>query len=275
MGSRKVLSQYMTPVWMAEALIERHFPGLDTDDCVVEPSCGDGRFLQAIPMRVPAVGVEIDPLLAEQARERTGRRVIEGCFQTVELDVCPTAIIGNPPFDLRVVDAFLDHAHRLLPLGGRVGFILPAYTFQTAARLCGYNERWSITQKLIPRNVFPGLSLPLVFAMFAKDLKRTLVGFACYHEIAAIQRMPQDVREILERGRSRTSVWREALVKVLQALDGEAPLHSIYAALEGARPTSTSHWREKARQTLQRYHEDFINKDRGVWALADGLKSAA
>lgn len=61
------LCQFNTPVWVAQALVERHFPKLGTDDLVLEPSCGIGAFLQAIPAEVRAVGVEIDEALAHRA----------------------------------------------------------------------------------------------------------------------------------------------------------------------------------------------------------------
>lgn len=166
------LGQYPTPVWVAEDLVERHFHDLDSGDMVIEPSCGPGAFLSALPDGVPAIGVEIDAAVAEQARENTGRRVVVGDFRTVGLDVQPTAIIGNPPFNLEVIDGFLARAHQMLPEGGRVGFLLPAYAFQTAARVAGYADHWSLMQEMIPRNIFPGLKLPLVFALFSKDRRR-------------------------------------------------------------------------------------------------------
>ena len=46
--------------------------GLSSSDLVVEPSCGAGAFLKAIPDEVPVVGVKIDPELAEIARQNTG-----------------------------------------------------------------------------------------------------------------------------------------------------------------------------------------------------------
>lgn len=37
------LHQYFTPTFAAELLVQRHFADLGSKDCVVEPSCGDGR----------------------------------------------------------------------------------------------------------------------------------------------------------------------------------------------------------------------------------------
>lgn len=73
------LCQWFTPAWLAEALVERHFSRLDAADLVLEPTCGAGAFLRAIPAHVPAIGVEIDPALAAAARA-TGREVLGYVF---------------------------------------------------------------------------------------------------------------------------------------------------------------------------------------------------
>lgn len=43
------LSQYFTPTWAAELLVKNFFPELNANSRVIEPSCGDGRFLMALP----------------------------------------------------------------------------------------------------------------------------------------------------------------------------------------------------------------------------------
>lgn len=91
------LSQWFTPEWAAAMLVEKYFSSLSGSDLVLEPSCGRGAFLKAIPEHVPVVGVEIDPQLAQIARDTTGRRVITGDFNTVNLPEGVTAIVGNPP----------------------------------------------------------------------------------------------------------------------------------------------------------------------------------
>jgi site-specific DNA-methyltransferase (adenine-specific) len=255
MSPQKLLGQYPTPVWVAEALVERHFSNLDQSDCVYEPSCGPGAFLAAIPRKIPAFGVEIDAAIAEEARRNTGRPVITGDFRTVTLDCQPTAIIGNPPFNLKLVDGFLDRAHSLLPEGGRVGFILPTFAFQTASRVSRYSDQWSLAQEMLPRNIYPGLSKPLVFAIFSKDRKRTLVGFALYRETADIQQLPKAYREPMSA--SSGPVWRNVVDLALNKLGGEADLQSIYAEIEGTRPTKTAFWREQIRKTLRAYGEWF------------------
>ena len=182
----RALHQWFTPRWVCEAIVERHFAGLNLGDVVLEPSCGDGRFLQALPAEVPALGVEIDPRLADIARAASGRQIITGDFLAVEIPTPITHVIGNPPFDSRTIHAFLDRAHGLLVEGGVCGLLLPAYVLQTSSKVCALNHRWSISQELMPRNIFPRLSLPLVFARFQKDRERALVGFFLYREAADI-----------------------------------------------------------------------------------------
>jgi len=69
--------------------------GLSSSDLVVEPSCGAGAFLKAIPDEVPVVGVKIDPELAEIAQQNTGPHVITGDFATATLPSSVTADIGK------------------------------------------------------------------------------------------------------------------------------------------------------------------------------------
>lgn len=253
MSHEKELRQHLTPAWICDRLIDAYFADLTPADCVVEPSCGDGRFLQAIPLTIPAVGVEIDPTLAGKAQTRTGRRVIVGDFCAVEIDVRPTAIIGNPPFQVELIMRFLDRAHKLLPEEGRVGFILPAYAFQTTNNVIEYARRWSIRADMIPRDCFHRrMQVPLVFANFTKQTTRTLIGFALYFENAAVQRMHKSFQEILDRGRPYRSVWRAVVDAALEYLGGEADLQHIYRIVEGARPTDNPFWKDKVRQIVQR-----------------------
>lgn len=265
MTNTKKLGQYPTPVWVAEALVERHFGDLDSGDCVIEPSCGPGAFLAAIPEHVQAIGVEIDAMIAKEAVANTGRRVLTGDFRTIQLDVQPTVVIGNPPFNMKVIDGFLERSHELLPEGGRVGLILPSFAFQTASRVANYAERWSLMQEMIPRNIYPGLSLPLVFAMFSKDRRRTMVGFALYREAADVLGMPHPYRATVSAGGG--PVWRDAVMSALRTLGGEADVKALYAEIGGKRPTRTQFWQEKIRQTLRRYSEHFTRIAPGRYRL--------
>jgi site-specific DNA-methyltransferase (adenine-specific) len=246
--SNQKLDQYPTPAWVAECLIRDHFPDLDASDVVVDPTCGPGRFLQAIPTHVKAYGVEIDPELAQIARELTGRQVIADDFFRATLPERPTAFIGNPPFQLGLVDRLLDRAHELMLEGGRVGLILPAYAFQTAARVVRYSERWSLQQQMIPRNIYPGLSKPLVFGVFSKDQRKIMSGFSLYHEAAFVQALPADIQQALCEG---PATWSSLVLQAIHDQGGVAELDSIYEYVCSRRPTGNPHWKEQVRKICQ------------------------
>jgi hypothetical protein len=124
------LHQWFTPAWVCEAIIERCYADLDLGDRVVEPFCGDGRMLMALPNEISAIGIEIDPLMAERARQNTGRTIICGDFFGVEISGPVTHFVGNPPFDAKLIHRFLSRAHAMLEPGGSCGLLLPAYVLQ-------------------------------------------------------------------------------------------------------------------------------------------------
>lgn len=260
------LGQYPTPIWAAELLVERHFSHLTENDMVWEPACGPGSFLMALPDHVPAMGFEIDPRTAEIARINTGRTIITGDFVTAETDAKPTVIIGNPPFQMKLIDDFLRRAYQLLPEGGQVGFILPAYAFQTAERVAGYSDIWSLYGECIPRNMYPGLSLPLMFAKFGKDRVRTMVGFALHRETADVLSMKKKYREVLS-GVGK-SVWKATVAKALVALGGRANVEALYAEIEGKVPTRTQWWREQVRKVLRQASNMFKAEGNGWYSFA-------
>lgn len=256
--------QWFTPTWAAESLIAAHFPELGSDDVVVEPTCGTGTFLKAVPSEVKAFGVELDADLAEIARRDTGREIVTGDFVTVDLPARPTAVIGNPPFDLDVIDAILARCHEILPENGKVGFILPAYAFQTASRIVGYRQNWSISQEMIPRNLFRNMMKPLCFAVFRKDRLGELKGFALYSELHDVNTMPRQIAVDLS---TTASPWKAAVTRAVTELGGKAALEDIYRAIEPKRPTGNDWWRAKVRQTLGRSGA-FVRVGPATWALA-------
>lgn len=260
------LGQYMTPDWAAEALAQRYFGDLTSADQVLEPSCGRGAFLRAIPAHVPALGVEIDPDLAAIARSSSGRPVIVGDFRLVDIAVRPTAIIGNPPFFLRVIEEFLARADALLDEDGRVGFVLPAFTFQTSNTAVRIAERWRVQQDMLPRDLFPKLQHPLCFALLRKGRERGLVNFALYHELAAVQRLQARYRTLLAEGEG--SAWAAVTRAALEAVGGRATLTRLYAEIEGHRPTTNPWWKPKVRQQLQRLA---VRVGAGEWALPEAM----
>lgn len=257
------LCQYFTPAWAAHELMDHYFGDLGIWDKVLEPSCGPGSFLAAVPDHVPAVGVEIDPVLVERARAHTGREVILGDFLTAEIPFTPTAVIGNPPFKQKLMQGFIDRAWELLPDEGRCGFLLPVFALQTPSVVERLAQRWHVRQDLVPRTVFPRLSTPLLFAMLTKGPKRGLVGFTLYHETFAVSRLQARYRALLARGEAGT--WRAVVNLALDSLGGRATLAQIYAEVEGIRPSANKFWREKVRQVLQRHA---VRSGPGEWQLA-------
>lgn len=256
---------FPTPMWLAEALVERHFSKLGPNDFVVEPSCGLGGFLFGIPSVVPAIGVEVDPGLADKARLATGRQILVGSFLEVALPRQPTAIIGNPPFTGGLVDEFLQKAAATLQEGGRAGFLLPCYALRSARRVAGLLERWSILSELLPRSAFcSAMREPLVFAVFSRDRRRLLVGLALFEEEADRLALEQPYRDMLAA--TSGSAWRAVCALALRRLGGEADLQAIYGELEKNRPYRTAFWREKIRQTLRR--GQFRACGEGRYALA-------
>lgn len=263
-STQRQFGQWFTPAWAADALIERYFPGLGPHDLVLEPSCGAGAFLQALPPEVPAIGVEIDPHFAELARRNTGREILVGDFRRIPVPFTPTVIVGNPPYEVRLIEGFLSRARHLLPDNGRCGFLLPAYAMQTHRRVWKWHQHWSISADIIPRRLFPRLRLPLLFVMFTKEEVRTMVGFALYREAVEIDALSARAKRILVDGAPRMGAWRALVQATLEKLGGRATLPELYHAIEPRRPTPNPWWQEKTRQILQRY---FRQVDRGVWSL--------
>lgn len=242
------LGQFPTPAWAAAAIYRKSFSHLGPQDFVVEPTCGPGRFLQAIPAHVPALGIEIDPRLAQQARELTGRKVITGDFFQVEIEEQPSLVLGNPPFETKFVERLLDRSHGLLIAGGQVALVLPCYFLQTAARVCRYNEHWTIQQEMLPRNLYPGLKHPLAFVSFTKDERRLMIGFSLYHELAYLQTLSKDTQEAMTRG---PASWRSVVADALDMFGGEAELTEIYEYVAERRPTANPNWKQQVRKVCQ------------------------
>ncbi len=269
------LHQWFTPSWVCELLYERYFRHLTPRDVVVDPSAGTGNFLH-IPaladhrLSPEAYGVEICPTLARQAQQRTGRPVVIGDFRTVHLPKTPTALIGNPPFQTRLIEAFLQRAATLLPLGGQVGFILPAYFFQTSQRTIAYTEQWSIESLTLPRDIFPRLRYSLVFSIFRRDRRRRLIGFALFHETAALRQLPAHMRARVTR--SNRSIWVSVVEQALTDLGGTSSLQNLYQLLSGRRPTPNPFWQEKTRQTLSAYPDRFERLTAGYYRLRHTIR---
>lgn len=242
------LSQYMTPAWAAELIVQHALPRFADDAVIIEPSAGIGRFLDALPDQYRNIGIELDPRLAAVARAK-GHEVIIGDYRTVELPVDHAdAIIGNPPFETRLFDGFLERSHPLLDDGGQVIMLLPAYIFQASSHVVRWNRRWSLEQEMMPRNIFGNISHPLMLARFTRDPEPRLKGLILYHETDAIRDMPKVYQRAVEEGRSG---WAAVVQQALENLGGTSRLPEIYAEIGPRRPTANKFWKEKIRQTLQ------------------------
>jgi hypothetical protein len=249
------LGQYFTPEWAAQELVAKFLPDVGPRDLVIDPGCGRGPFLKSIPPAAAAIGVEIDPVLAQEAEANTGRRVITGDFTDPELDLpMASAVIGNPPFKVKTIDAFLRRSYKLLPTEGRCAFILPAYVLQTPSALLRWNRHWSISQTLLPRTLFQRARLPLLFVLFEKGMgPRLLVGFTLYHEAHEINGMPNWMKQLLIHGEAKRETWRCVVDRALRKIGGRGTLTEIYHAMQnrGDRASDNRWWKDKVRQVLQ------------------------
>jgi site-specific DNA-methyltransferase (adenine-specific) len=257
------LRQNFTPAWAAELFYEQFFGWLTRGHVLLEPTCGDGRFLAVVPPEVDAIGVEIDPMQAQRARDNTGRLVITGDIRTVEIPRRPTAIIGNPPFQVGLVDTLLCRAETWLDEGGHMGLLLSSHLLQHAVQVIKWRDRgWGITPHQVPKNLFGQIPNTLLWVMFQKG-GRKLWGFALYDEMPAIKAMRKDIQETLSKS-GRT--WRQVVEDVLKTLGGEADLDAIYKAIEPKRPTDNQWWKAKVRQQLG---QDFRRTGPARYALAE------
>lgn len=267
---QELLHQYFTPAWAAEGIVDQEFGWLKAGHRVIEPSCGDGAFLCALPQSVEVIGIDIDPVQAARARASSGRHVIVGDFLEVPAQDLGKvqAVLGNPPFNSDLVAKFLKKSHELLEDGGQAGFILPAYILQTSSKVEMMGKDFSIRQSMLPRNLFPGLKLPLVFATFTKEKERKLFGFLLYREAQEMRAIDKRWKETVTAGREQRGVWFPVVRQILKSLGGSANLEEIYAAVQSIRPTANPHWHAKIRQVLQRHPNCFSRTGQGQYALA-------
>jgi len=124
----KDLQFYATPAKLAHDIISHRFScqGL-AGKRVLEPSCGDGRLMEALREHgaTNIFGVEVDAGRAAQARAK-GFRVLLGNFLETAFDHAFDVIAMNPPFYGKHYAKHVLHAWSLLAPGGTLIAILPA-----------------------------------------------------------------------------------------------------------------------------------------------------
>lgn len=251
--------QWFTPFWAAEELVDDALRGLGMVS-ILEPACGTGAFLTAIPQSYEAFGIDIDPKVIPAAMANSGREVIVGDYRTVDLAGREVQlVIGNPPFPMATVEGFMRRSYQLLPDGGMVAMILPAFAFQTPSRVAHWMDQFSIDVAMIPRTLFGRIKQALVWAKFVKNGHRRYHGLLLFAEQRDIEQMRPMFRDAL----ARPGTWREVVHRALEALGGEASLAAIYDLITPERRVSR-HWQPKVRQTLQMHHRPI---ERGRWAL--------
>ena len=101
--SRKDPGSFCTPPVVVRALVSRAMRG-DLRGHVLDPVCGDGRFLAGLEN---AVGVDVDPVAAARASRRVGSEIATADFFAWAPHTTHrfAAAVVNPPFirmELRV-----------------------------------------------------------------------------------------------------------------------------------------------------------------------------
>lgn len=121
----KDLQYYPTPLAVVERIVSEmsyHIKGAR----ILEPSCGCGRFMDALRAAgADVIGCEVDPVRAAMC-EAKGHRVMRMNFLETVPSVDFDQVVMNPPFYGRHYAKHVRHALRFLKPGGRLTAILPA-----------------------------------------------------------------------------------------------------------------------------------------------------
>ena len=109
---------FQTPAPLAARMVE--LAGDRARLCVLEPSAGLGRILDALGQPAELVAVEVAQQCADELRRREGLRVVQRDFLTVEPAELGQfdCIVMNPPFHMRADIRHILHALKFLLPGG-------------------------------------------------------------------------------------------------------------------------------------------------------------
>ena len=201
----KLRGGYYTPNPIADFIVE--WAVRSPEDRILEPSCGDGSFLNALITKTicaDAIGIELDPAEAKKAAEYGYPVKNEDFFSYYESEIENKekfdVILGNPPFiryqnfdeqyrevAFRLMKAHGFHPNRLtniwLPFlllscealsdKGRIGMVIPAELFQVdyAAEARNYlsSHFESLTLVTFRKLVFEGLQQEVIILLGEKQ----------------------------------------------------------------------------------------------------------
>lgn len=140
-SQRKLLGAWYTPPELVDAVVTEVLRGF-SPDTVLDPACGDGRFLEPFAGSATLTGIDIDPTTSWTHGDSLTRD-----WGGQQFD----AVVGNPPFLNQLASStsrggkskfgggpyadsaaeFLSLAIRLVRQGGRVGLVLPVSMLST------------------------------------------------------------------------------------------------------------------------------------------------
>lgn len=103
---RKEQGQWPTPWWVVERSLDVVLKGLPDSPIILDPACGDGRWLAAVGLRIPnarLIGWDLDPEALAAAQSVLGGAGLKAelvCRDALAGHAAPVAdlVLGNPPY---------------------------------------------------------------------------------------------------------------------------------------------------------------------------------